>query len=398
MTSGNELTVLLTLKDRGLYTLRWMNYVNSIAFPFKILIADGGSDQSVPDMLSDKMRFRNVNYDYVRYPPDKTYTDYYRKVVDALARVRTPFVVLADNDDFYVVETMREAVRVLSANPDYVSCGGEGAHFWVPRSPLNECKDLLYGKDIEWKCTRHAHSVVANTARERLRSQSLSVSDVFWYDVKRIEEARKQFEMVLHLDLADLFLVETLVQFLTAISGKTKRLERMYIARQYNSPKGSGAMHTEKYGSWFDRMLTESWSDDFAKFVNAVSNGLAAADDISISEAKTCVVASYRMLVAPSLLSDILEEPTVRTLMPIIAAVVRRLVRLPEYSVPKRFMRELYRGTKWISLDSVYGERVFAKPVSNSQKDFKPILKFLASADNEYSESTVEDAFAAGHT
>jgi glycosyltransferase domain-containing protein len=377
MNSNSDLTILLTLKDRALYTNRWMNYANTIAIPFKVLIADGGSDESVLAMLSDKTRYPNVDFEYVRYPYDKSYSDYYAKIADALRRVRTPFVALADNDDFFIVDPMNEAVQYLSVNSDYVSCGGQGAIFWIEPSPLNEHENRLYGNNIDWKSAQ-VHSIDGDTARERIRSQPFSSVNPYYYDVTTTEHARKQSEIVRDLNLDDLFLTAHLVQFLTAIAGKTKRLERLYIARQYDSPGSSGGVHEEKFGNWFGRMLLESWSADFAKFVNTVSGCLAAADGISIDEAKDFVISSYRILVAPSLLSNILDEPSVKMSMPIVASIVRRLVSLPEHSIYKKLMRRSYRTLRWISLDAVYGQKIFGTPVRNSRKDFQPIVEFLA--------------------
>ena len=75
MTADNELTILLTLKDRPLFTFRWMSYANSINFPFKVLIADGGKDKAVPTALSNRANFPNVDYEYIRYPYDQTYAE-----------------------------------------------------------------------------------------------------------------------------------------------------------------------------------------------------------------------------------------------------------------------------------------------------------------------------------
>jgi len=58
------------------------------------MIADGGVDERVSDILVDRARFENVSCEYIRYPYDATYAHYYSKVVDALARTRTPFVVV----------------------------------------------------------------------------------------------------------------------------------------------------------------------------------------------------------------------------------------------------------------------------------------------------------------
>src|SRR5712692_10550063 len=150
MTADNELTILLTLKDRALFTFRWMSYVNSINFPFKVLIADGGKNEAVPKVLSNRANFPNIDYEYIRYPYDQTYAEYYSKVVDALSRIKTPFVVMADNDDFFIVNGLRRAVQFLSSHPEYIACGGQCAFFWVNSSTLNEREGLLYGDQIEW--------------------------------------------------------------------------------------------------------------------------------------------------------------------------------------------------------------------------------------------------------
>jgi len=377
MTADTELTVLLTLKDRPLFTFRWMSYINSMHFPFKVLIADGGKDEGVPKVLSNRANFPNIDYEYIRYPYDQTYAEYYSKVVDALSRIKTPFVVMADNDDFFIVNGLRRAVQFLSSHPEYIACGGQCAFFWVNSSTLNEREGLLYGDQIEWKCSCDAQSMTAETARERIRNQSLIATDPSYYHVKRTEELRRQFRILLELNLKDLFLVEYLIAFLTAIAGKTKRLETLYIARQHDSPGSSGIAHEEKFGDWFGRMLVQSWSDDFTKFVNITAATLAETDGISFDEARDWVIKSYRMFVTPALLSNILEEPTVTMSMSVVVRIVRRLMKLPNDSRIRKLLRKLYRHARWISFDAVYGTEFLARPVSNSVREFKPIYEFL---------------------
>jgi len=374
MRPGSELTILLTLKDRVDYTARWMDYASSVSFPFKVLIADGGSDDSVEGLLSGNPRYGSIDYEYIRYPQDRSYADYYAKIADALTRVETPYVAMADNDDFFVVDSLRRSVSFLSENPDYVACGGQGAIFWMHP----EGRPHLYGGKIEWKCTLEPESIEAAAARERIRGQSISSSDTSYYDVKRSVEAKRQFEIVRSLDLTDLFLVENLVGFLTAVAGKTRRLEGLYLVRQHNAPASSGGTHQQQYGDWFGRMLVESWSRDFEKFVTVVSEDLAGADGIPLGEARQFVIDSYRMLVAPALLSIILDEPTVTISMSAFVASVRRLVRLPKDSRIRKLARFLYRRARWISLDCVYGTEILTTPVPNAGQDIGPILRFLA--------------------
>src|SRR5688572_7356273 len=131
MNDDHLLTVLLPVKDRAPFTIRWLSYANEIRFPFKVLIADGSSDDSTGRVLGFKAHFPNVDYEYVRYPHDDTYSRYYAKMAEAAARVTTPFVAIGDNDDFFVVNGLRESVRFLADHLGYATCGGQCAIFWM---------------------------------------------------------------------------------------------------------------------------------------------------------------------------------------------------------------------------------------------------------------------------
>ena len=43
----DQLTIVLTLKDRAPFSDRWMHYMDDARCPYPILIADGGTDQAV---------------------------------------------------------------------------------------------------------------------------------------------------------------------------------------------------------------------------------------------------------------------------------------------------------------------------------------------------------------
>ena len=374
MTGPADLTIVLTLKDRAAFTLRWMHYANHVRFPFKVLIADGGADASVPRLLSDASRFPHVAYEYVRYPFDATYSHYYAKALDALERVRTPYVALADNDDLFVVDGLKKAVEFLAANPDYVACGGQCIPFWI--SGAQDAQVPVYGKNIEWKYSNNATTEISPSARERVRNQSLGVNDLF-YDVFRADELRRQFAILKAFDPKDLFLVEELVAYLSAIAGKIRQLDCLYVARQQNAPGSSGGAHQQAHGGWWGRMLLPTWSADFTKFVEIAATHLAAADGIPLAEARDWIVKCYRLSVAPSLLSDVLEEETITPTIPLTVQLVRALVRLPEESRLKRSMRWGYRKLRWLSFDTVYGTQIIASPATNARREFAPVREFL---------------------
>ena len=376
MTADNELTILLTLKDRSLFTFRWMSYANSISFPFKVLIADGGADDTVPKALSNKANYPNVSYEYIRYPYDQTYADYYSKVVDALSRIQTPFVAMADNDDLFVVDGLKLSAEFLRAHPDYSACGGQFGYFWIMPSEDYAHQRAVYGKQIDSKWQWCAQSITEETAAQRIRSQCW----LFFYthyDVQRIEELRSRCETLRDLNLKDLYLAEYLLVFLTGVAGKIKRIDRLYAMRQMNSPDTAGGTHEKNFGDAFGRMLVESWSDDFGKFVNTVATALAEKDGLPTEDARNHVKQCYRCFGAHPVLESLLEEPTVTTSMLILIYLTRRLVQLGRESVIRKAFQKIYRRVPWISAGATNGTEFLTFPSSAYRAEFKRIAEFL---------------------
>lgn len=382
MSAPPQLTILLTLKDRVPFTHRWLDYAVAIGLPFRILIADGGTDPGVAQAVAAR-KAKGLDVEYLRYPADATYADYYAKVADALSKVTTPLVVLADNDDLFIRNGLARAAQFLAEHPDYVACGGQCAVFWMA-SGHQAGPGAVYGDTVEWKCSSQMHSDVADSAGQRILDQSMGASDVF-YAVHRTALLRRQFETIRDFNPHDLFLMEQLVAFLTAISGKCRQLDLLYIARQQDSPGSSGGDHQERFGDWFDRMLLPTWSGDFTRFVDISADALARADGIPLDRARQAIGNAYKMSVAPSLLSDLLDQPTVNATMPLVLQVVRRLVSLPRHSRLRRAAQALYRQARWLSHDFVHGTEFRTRRAREAAVEFKPVRDFLTGPPDHHS-------------
>jgi glycosyltransferase domain-containing protein len=383
MNSSADLTIVLPLKDRVAFTRRWLAYAVSAPLQCRVLIADGGADQSVAALAQDA-RASGVEIEYRRYPYDETYGHYYAKIADALSRVTTPFVVMADNDDFFMPEGLHRAVAFLNAHPDFVACGGQCAVFWVNGE---QQIGAPYGDRVEWKCSSQYSTDTAESAAQRLRERCLGANDVF-YAVHRTALLRSNFEAVRDCNPRDLFLMEQLVMFLTAIAGKTRQLDTLYIARQQGSPDRSGGEHQRRFGGWFERMLAPTWSDDFTRFADYAAAALVRADRIDEPAARRVVVDAYKASVAPSLLSDLVEEPTVSWSMPIVLQLVRRLVNLPRHSWRRRLAQSAYRRAHWLSHDFVRGTEIKTARARDAAGEFSPVKAFLTADQNSRTSGT----------
>ena len=163
----------------------------------------------------------------------------------------------------------------------------------LDRRPAHQRPRHDLRRRVEWKCSSQFSTDVADTAERRLRERCLGANDVF-YAVHRTELLRSHFEPVRDCNPRDLFLMEQLVMFLTAIAGKTRQLDTLYIARQQDSPESSGGAHQERFGDWYDRMLLPTWSEDFTRFVDCSAAALSRADGISLDEARRAVMSRTR--------------------------------------------------------------------------------------------------------
>ena len=128
---SDSLTIVLILKDRVEFTRRWMSYMNSICCPYKILIADGGKDKSIEKDLTNHNNYLNLNFEYIRYPFDEALEDFWKKYHDVMRRVKTKYVVQADNDDFFILDRVSELLKILEDNSNVVGAKGSQVDFTV---------------------------------------------------------------------------------------------------------------------------------------------------------------------------------------------------------------------------------------------------------------------------
>lgn len=83
-----RLTIVLPLKGRPLFTLRFLWHANRARMPFRFLIADGEVRPPLSDILENADKhFPELDIEYVRYPDDIGFSRYFAKMHDAVRRM-----------------------------------------------------------------------------------------------------------------------------------------------------------------------------------------------------------------------------------------------------------------------------------------------------------------------
>ena len=282
-------------------------------------------------------------------------------------------MVLADNDDFFVVHGLRESLDFLRLHPEYAACGGQIAYFSVDGPENTNPEHHVYGTRVTWQPTFIPQQPLAETASARVRNHFSAFIEPY-YHVQRTTALRRQFSAVKNLNPTDICLQEYLLFFLTAIAGETKQLDTLYLARQHDSPGSAYRAHEARYGDWFGRMLVPSWSAEFGKMVDIASSALAEKDGLSVDEARALIITSYRLSAAPGLLSNLAGEPTVPHGASVVGSVV--LAKLPRNHRLRRVARQLYRSGRWLRERALWRRMTGNRAVAD---EFARINAFLTS-------------------
>jgi glycosyltransferase domain-containing protein len=120
-----RLTIVMPLRGRNLFTLRFLYYADRMRMPYRFLVADGLVHPRLAEVLENSRQyFPNLDIEYIRYPDDKDFAHFFNKMADVLGRVTTSYVMIGDNDDFIMPAGLEKAVEFLNGNSDFVGYSG----------------------------------------------------------------------------------------------------------------------------------------------------------------------------------------------------------------------------------------------------------------------------------
>lgn len=243
----DKLTIILTVKGRSEYTFRWLEYAKLKKFPFSILIADGSSDFSVKEYI-DKSNLEELNIKYVKFEEDKNFEIFYSKVKKSFELIETEYCIMADNDDFYSLNGLMEAVRFLDENKDYVACGGRLATFKIENGQV-------YGNLVDFYSSNYSYYSEPKP-KDRI-IKYLSGAPGPYYSVIKTALLRNVWKDICRQNFKDIRITELLIEIYILTSGKVYNLERQFYFRQVGINIGNTAKLSHDF---FDEIFSPTWS------------------------------------------------------------------------------------------------------------------------------------------
>ncbi len=274
-----RLTIVLPLRGRHLFTLRFLWCADKLRLPHRILIADGQVNETMARHIENSRTFfPHLDIDYVRYPDDTGYRQYFAKMTDAMKRVRTPYAMLADNDDFLGINGIEQALDFLEANPDYVAARGHPIAFQA-YSGLGAPGSGIYGRINRLRMTYRSEDVSQPTVFERLCHGGQSL--LIYYSVYRTEALATLWREDSEIDFSDLMLHEQYHAMRTLTLGKVRTMPTISYFSQIGTSTSSDPMR-----DWASHLLRSHLTVDVHDVVKRVAAAAAAAgaDEIKTAE------------------------------------------------------------------------------------------------------------------
>jgi glycosyltransferase domain-containing protein len=285
-----RLTIVLPAKGRHLFTMRFLWHADKLRLPYRFLIADGQVNEAVARHVENRREtFPNLDIEYVRYPDDTNYSRYFAKMADALQRVRTPYAMWADNDDFLGVNGIEQALDFLDANADYACARGRVAAFAV-YSGLGNPANSLHGRFNRFFLSGDRKEASSSTVAKRLREGGLCHG--LFYAVYRTAALADILRDSANIDFSDLMLHENFLALRGLTFGKLRTSQTTIT---YFAQIGTSITY-QPVRDWVQHLINSHFTSDLHALVERLASVAAATDgvgDATIAEDLRTMIEEY---------------------------------------------------------------------------------------------------------
>jgi len=265
----NKLTFLLPLKDRPNYTRIWLKH--NLRPEYDYFVADGSIGDEHEEL------FRNMilpNLTYVRFSKDLSIDCYVEKMVQAISRVQTKFVMTCDNDDFINFEGVFSCINALEEDSGAICAGGP--IYGVMQNGIS-FPESCYSLPEKLQDAEGLHNLSGFNALV----QFFKNYRYMWYSIFRTEVYKNIWQNIKQLQISNVFLLELLQGELTFCHGKYIQVKTSHYIRLLNPVTNCA---TEASQNQMHPMRKIFFDDTYRCQVIRMSEHVAKLVDVSLDE------------------------------------------------------------------------------------------------------------------
>ena len=147
------------------FTLRFLKYYNQFSYNYKLIIADGSKKKIDKKIILELNKNKNIKYLNLSKKPYSK--NIYKRFSYILKYIKTPYLKIIANDDFFINNTLIKCLSFLNKNKDYDIAGGHLLDF--------KLKNNLYGKIFS---LRSIYKITSNESKNTIHRLNKYMQDV----------------------------------------------------------------------------------------------------------------------------------------------------------------------------------------------------------------------------
>lgn len=272
----NKIDLVIPTHNRTDLLKRILDYYQKEGQDFNFIVADSSNKTNKTINKNLVKSFDKLKIQYVdKFSENLPQHIKFGKMIQY---IKSKYCVFCPDDDFITPNGIRACINFLEKNPDYVAAHGTYIGFYL-------FKGILKFRKFLWNLRYQHNSISNNTPHERLSNHLSNFTLVLWA-VRRTSVVRNCYKELLKTNFDQKLLLmfgELLPDMLTVISGKVKRLEILYAARQYFFSIASN------YLTLLDAVHTNLYHQEYNKFKICLMNNLQKEEKITKQKAEQVI-------------------------------------------------------------------------------------------------------------
>ena len=270
----NDVTILVPTKNRPNFLYRLLNFYSQGGFNGNIFIGDASDEKQLEKDIKLVSLFNsklNIQHFILQLGVNST--------IEVLSnKVETTFCLYCSDDDFIVLSGLAKSLEFLKDNPEFNAVHGKGAMMTLDS---DECFGNM---DALWP---YPQSIVDDySASERLRSYLIPPYALL-FSLHRTDSWKKMFTGFSDFEWSSnqqITIDELLSSGISAILGKIKEVDGLYLMRQSHSNVSGGVRLTP-----YELVVHKHWSIAIKDMSKRFTDEIMAKDRIEYDEAKDLV-------------------------------------------------------------------------------------------------------------
>ena len=275
MVNKDLFTLVLLVKGRDNFSLRWLQYMDEINFSFPIIISDGENDGFIENLIKTHPFKNNLNITFKQFDTNKGFKSYYEMKRDTLKDIQTKYVMICDNDDFIIPSGLNELIKFLENNDEYISASGKILNF-----EIDNWKSKTYGNFYFLPTYNYSRLIDPSDKWIKQINMVFAKFQPNFYNIFRTNTLSKIFNETAELNFSDLTIYEFFIQLRANTLGKSKILPVHHYIRQ------RGTSQTSNNFNFANDIILKDLPNDYRKlkeYICKIINEISNEDHLKLS-------------------------------------------------------------------------------------------------------------------